>query len=99
MQEHNSQDDEEYTPQCLRAVEAAHDVLVGVLAGLLPCPYPEIIKVRLEHYAEALCWVLGHTKEDSAGKDFREFLMELTERIMVEVGARVESRVKRHGNN
>ena len=57
-------------------IQAAHDLITGILLKRLPCPEDED-EARLRHYAEVLCWVLGHTVSGSAGGDFMERLHDL----------------------
>lgn len=73
---------DEYVAQRPEYIRIAHDLIVGVLMGEFPFPCPTRELQRLEHYAEVLCWVLGHREPGSAGQDFADRLVKMCDYLL-----------------
>lgn len=79
-------------------IQAAHNMLLGMILDEFPCPCGED-RERLTHYAQVLCWVLGHTHASEAAQDFEETLLRLSSHLMNSTGRKLLDRQMRHRVN
>lgn len=89
---HTKADEIEITAQKRQHIQIAHDLIIGIILGELPSPYPASENERLSHYAEALCWILGHRQPGSAGNDFSDALVEMSDYVLAAAGRKHERR-------
>lgn len=79
-----------------RLIMAAHDLIARILSGAVPNPLPGD-ETRLGHFAQVLCWVVGHIDDGTPGGEFQELLRNLTDFMLAAIAA--EDLAKRSGRH